>query len=167
MGGIATRPVVCSAYTSADAVDTDIENYILNGVLPEAEYMLYYSWWFWAMFIWNLDLFNYVTVITEIMDCSIANGVEGTRYGTSEFYDANWKPILALTAEIFATLDFWWFPIVYWAISLTGLGELIMFILNFVFMFQFSDSIKLVFTTMYENANKNSGDDTAADEEEG
>ena len=166
MGGIATRPVVCSAYTSADAVDTDIENYIMNGVLPEAEYMLYYSWWFWAMYIWNLDLFNYVTAITEIMDCSIANGVEGTRYGNSEFYDAHWKPILALTADIFGTLDFWWFPLVYWFVSLTGLGELIMFILNFVYMFQFSESITLVFTSMYDAANKGNGEEVVFEEGE-
>ena len=56
MGGISTRPVLCSAYMDAETIDRDIDEYIMAGVLPEADAMFYYSWYFWGMYIWGLDL---------------------------------------------------------------------------------------------------------------
>ena len=55
MGGVATVPVNCRNYTTADQVDDDIDNYIKNGILFEAKEMLTYTWIDLGMYIWYVN----------------------------------------------------------------------------------------------------------------
>ena len=80
MGGISTATVECSALTSADIIDSTITSYIKDGLIPEADEMVYYGWYWFAMYIWNLNVMSYVTKIEAIALCGIANGVDDTKF---------------------------------------------------------------------------------------
>ena len=76
MGGIATKQVWCMNYKDdAFLIDKDIERYLDLGLKVEAAEMVYYSWFWWAMYIWNIHTQNYVNAIDSIMLCGISNDV--------------------------------------------------------------------------------------------
>jgi len=92
MGGISPRAVDCAEFSVADAIDTDFENYIINGLVPEAEIMIYYSWYWWAMYVWNVNTQLYFTTMQGILECAATNEIEDSKYGNTDYMEGTWQP---------------------------------------------------------------------------
>ena len=92
MGGIPTRELNCLEFEVADAVDIDIDNYIMYGLMVEADEMIYFSWYWWAMYIWNLNTQAYINLIQDILDCGMTNNVEGSKYANEDWINNVWLP---------------------------------------------------------------------------
>merc|ERR1712083_302127 len=86
MGGINTRPVDCASYADAAGVEADIDDYLLNGLIPEAEIMIYYSWYWWAMYVWNVNTQSFLMTMDAILNCEAA---ADSKYG-ADFKDGAW-----------------------------------------------------------------------------
>jgi len=108
MGGINTSAVDCSAFADSDSIEAGIENYIVNGLLPEGEIMIYYGWWAFGQYIWNLNTQSFINTMQAIIDCDVANEV-GSKYG-ADFNDGQWAAFRAVMQEMFDVLDLWWHP---------------------------------------------------------
>merc|ERR1712083_272941 len=108
MGGINTSAVECSAFTEADAIEGAIDTYIKDGLIPEGEIMIYYSWYWWAMYIWNLNTQSFLNTMQAILDCGVSGGVD-SKFG-QDWIDGTWTPQRARMQEIFDILDMWWAP---------------------------------------------------------
>merc|ERR1719473_1235119 len=108
MGGINTRPVDCASYADAAGVEADIDDYLLNGLIPEAEIMIYYSWYWWAMYVWNVNTQSFLMTMDAILNCGVSGGVD-SKYG-QDWIDGTWTPQRARMQEIFDILDMWWAP---------------------------------------------------------
>ena len=91
MGGIETKPVTCKEFDNAQVVDSTIDDYIKNGIIFEAEEMMEYSWLAWGMYVWWINLINYIDTIQAILDCAISNNIEGSKYGDFSFINRSWR----------------------------------------------------------------------------
>merc|ERR1712083_842364 len=80
MGGVSTAAVNCADFAEAEAVESTITSYIKDGLQPEAEIFIYYSWYWWAMYIWILNVQSYLMAIEAISLCDVSNGT-GSAFG--------------------------------------------------------------------------------------
>merc|ERR1719272_2162002 len=69
--------------------------------------MIYYSWYYWLMWVWNLNMHAYFDYITEIIACGISNGVD-SKYSNQDWVDTTLNPVIA---ESFAPIWEWVDPI--------------------------------------------------------
>ena len=114
MGGIPTKEVKCSMYDSAENVDKDFEMYINEGILVDGEYMYFYSWHSFWMYVYNLNIQSYINTMGAILDCGLSNSVEGSKYANADYYEKVWKVTrAAMQMELFDALDLWWFPLMF------------------------------------------------------
>ena len=81
MGGVDSKLVVCSDYRTSGAIDDTITAYIKFGLIPEADEMLGYGWFWFSIYIWNLNVLAYISKIESIAECGILNEVEDAKYG--------------------------------------------------------------------------------------
>ena len=110
MGGINTSAVTCSAFESAADIDAEFENYIVNGLIPEAEVMIFYSWWWWAMYVWNLNTQSFFTTMGALLNCAKVNDMTDGKYANQDFIDGTWKDAVETMGAVFQNLDDWWVP---------------------------------------------------------
>merc|ERR1712166_1374374 len=99
----------------------------------ETEIMIYYSWYYWLMWVWNLNMHAYFDYVTAIIACGISNGVD-SKYSNQDWVDTTlnvviaenfapiwewvdliWAPYIAMIP--FAAYFIWWVPVVGWAIA--------------------------------------------------
>ena len=110
MGGISTTAVDCGNYAEAEKIDADITAYIVEGLQPEGELFIYYSWYRWAMYVWNLNTQSYTNTIQAILDCGISGEVSDSVYANQDYIDGKWNPGMERMQAIFDILDLWWAP---------------------------------------------------------
>jgi len=73
--------------------------------------MTSYSWFWFLMYLWNLNMQTATEQLQDILDCGMANGVMGSKYADPDYIENIWKPIKAkIQEEIYDVLDIWWFP---------------------------------------------------------
>merc|ERR1711953_990534 len=134
--GISTTPVVCSHYRSATDVDQDIENYIIHGILKDNEDMQSYSWAFWGLYVWYVEMEAYTNAITKIMDCAMSNNIQGTKYGNDRFYRGTWAGVMEYYQAEYDIVSLWWHPALYTLIVLFtgGSGAIVYLILSIIYM---------------------------------
>jgi len=136
MGGVPTKDVVCSDYADAATIDAEVENYILNGLIPEVEEMITYGWAWWALYIWNLNTQNYTDKITMIIECGISGNIEDSVYGNSDWMENTWAPGMVVMQEIYDILNIFWFPVIVWSASYTGIGFIAYTIASVIMMLE-------------------------------
>ena len=56
MGGVPTVEVICDDYMTKTSINTSIENYVVNGIITEAEYLPDHGWTDLGMSIWATNL---------------------------------------------------------------------------------------------------------------
>ena len=153
--GVPTQAVDCSAWTDGDAITAEVDNILQNGMYAETEIMIYYSWYYWLMWVWNLNMHAYFDYVTALAQCNETNGA-GSDYGQSwldetmapviaetfqpiwDIVDLFWAPYIAMIP--FAAYAIWWIPFVgwfvayfaYWVMWATVLGYTIT---NVIFIF--------------------------------
>ena len=111
MGGIETKEIYCRDFKTALDIDQEFEEVIYMGLIPETKEMVYYSWYWWFMYIWNINSQEYILMLEKIIDCGISGSIEGTKYGTVQYYENTWYPIRNhMQVKIFDVLDVWWHP---------------------------------------------------------
>jgi len=90
MGGTPIKPVSCADYTTAEAIDDTIFRYVDEGLIPEAEEMMAYSWFWFGLWIWDENVHSYMTAIEAVAECGISNGVEDATYN-KEWLDTTFR----------------------------------------------------------------------------
>ena len=100
--------------------------------------MLYYSWLDWCMYIWYVNTSIYTDKISEILDCGISNGVDGSKYANSDFIGKEWAIAMKEMNTIYNPLSIWWHPalniFLTWLLT-AGAGSIVFLIINLIFMF--------------------------------
>ena len=55
--------------------------------MSESEIFIYYAWFWWGMYIWNLNMQSYLTAIGNIIECGISNNVTNSMFLQKEYID--------------------------------------------------------------------------------
>merc|ERR1712216_302049 len=114
MGGVATVPVDCANFTTAEAIDGTFEDYMNNGVLVEAEGMMAYGWTGAGLWVYGQNLWSYVGKMDAMLTCGLSANVDGSKYATEEFVKGQWATTMtALTDNVFAWTDWLVHPAFY------------------------------------------------------
>jgi len=108
MGGINTSAVECSAFADSDAINGAMKDYLVNGLIPEGEIMIYYGWWAFGQYVWNLNTQSFINTMQAIIDCGISEGVDSD-FG-QDFVDTKWTPFREAMQVEFDLMDLWWHP---------------------------------------------------------
>ena len=134
--GVPTQAVECSAWTDSAVIEAEIDNILQNGMMAETEIMIYYSWYYWLMWVWNLNMHAYFDYISGIIACDIENGA-GSKYGDQAWVDETMTPVIAevfqpiwdivdlfwapyIAMIPFAVYFIWWVPVIGWALAYFG-----------------------------------------------
>merc|ERR1712226_144334 len=131
MGGVSTVPVDCAALTDAETIDATITSYIADGLVPEAEIMIYYGWYWWAMYIWHLNMWSYISKIEAIALCGVSNGVDDATFNEEWMNDTLYPTMMDYYDNVWFLTEYWW------AAALLGWTGIILIIVNVIFMLDF------------------------------
>ena len=135
MGGVPTVAVNCADLTTADAIDGTIGSYINDGLIAENMNMLYYSWYWFAMYFWHLNVWSYISNIEAIALCGISNGVDDAVFN-QEWMDTVFYPVMLDYSE-----NIWYLSEYWWATSLIVIFPYfgwVVLIINIIFMLDFN-----------------------------
>ena len=108
MGGVSTAAVNCADLTTADAIDGTITSYIKDGLQPENEIMIYYSWYWWAMYIWHLNVWSYVSNIEAVALCGVSNGVDDAVFNEEWMNNTLYPVMLGYSENVWFLTEYWW-----------------------------------------------------------
>merc|ERR1712032_195651 len=110
MGGVPVKPVDCTTYSDGEVVDADLYDYIKNGLIPEAEIMIYYGWHSFGQYIWYLNTSSYFNTMQMILDCSVQEGVD-SQYANEDWMTNMWGvAFLDYFVPEGEILGLWWHP---------------------------------------------------------
>jgi len=157
MGGVPTVAVNCADLTTADAIDGTIGSYINDGLIAENMNMLYYSWYWFAMYFWHLNVVSYLTAIEGVALCGVSNGVDDAVFNEDWMGETFYPVMQEYMDNVFYLSEFWWatsliviFPYFGWVVL----------IINIIFMLDFN-------TYAMEYNSRLAGDAPAGEEGEG
>ena len=96
--------------------------------------MLYYSWYWWAMYIWHLNVMSYVMNIESIALCGVSNGVDDAVFN-QEWMDTSLYPTMMDYYD-----NVWYLTEIWWVTAFVGLFPYfgwVVLIINIIFMLDF------------------------------
>jgi len=134
MGGVPTVAVECSAFADAETIDSTITTYIVDGLIVENEEMVYYSWFWFGMYFWHLNMMSYIEKIEAIAQCGIANEVGSENFG-EDWMGETFYPTMQLYID-----NVWYLTEIWWVTAFIGFFPYfgwVVLIINIIFMLDF------------------------------
>jgi len=120
MGGAATKPIECGAYTTPDAVEADYELYANSVVITGADLnqwslgLLFVPWAVLLMWLMNGWIVNYFSAMNDILQCGLQYEVE-SKYGQA-FFETTFTPVYQEVMDHAATVNVSWHPGIWYSL---------------------------------------------------
>jgi hypothetical protein len=121
MGGAATKPIECGAYTTPEAVEADYEMYANSVVITAADLNTYAIGlcfvWAAEILIWLMNgwIVNYFNAMNDILQCGTKNEVE-SKYG-KDFFDGTFTPVYNEVMDHAAVVNIAWHPGIWYSVT--------------------------------------------------